>query len=504
MRFSLAIAHTPWVPERAASMKRLQDSLNDARDDMAYEVFSDKEPNHVWSGKMWTWAASQEGVDWCVFLQDDAVVSPDFFARLEEIVKRSGEDVIGLQVAHPAAVGLAAEGEEGFTTTDALVGVGYAVNKEALKEFLQWRAGLPQETLEAITEDSLMGLWCAINGLKIYHPIPTIVDHDTTLTSTYDNGSHVNRRSRVRWDTPFQAAPHSAQRVPHMGCFYQATPHIAKARLGISDKQFLALVSDNGRREARRISFSRRAKGCEALAKVFVATPTRGTVNPYYAASVWRLLQDEAVDVEGGLELADIQQWSADVVRVRSRYVSYFLNQTDCTHLLFLDGDIEVLPWALRGMLAAKKDFVATPYPRRDGVDFKSVRSNLDIPAEGVAYRYPVHFHGDTLTVGDDWCGEIDAIGLGCALLSREGLQALSDKHAEELGFDDANHGPSVALFQLLLENRALPSEDYSFCTRWRRNGGRIWMYLGEGSPANHHGDMMYRGEIAAFGLRRV
>ncbi len=500
MRFSLAISHTPWVPERVGSMKRLQDSLPDAPE--AYEVFSDKEPNHVWSGKMWMWAASQEGVDWCVFLQDDAVVAPDFFARLEAIVKRSAEDVVGLQVAHPAAVGLAAEGIEAFTTTDALVGVGYAIHREALKEFLWWRQALPAATLESITEDSLLGLWCAINGLKVYHPIPTIVDHDTTLASNYDNGDHSNRRSRVRWDSAFTPLMHSQQRVPHMGCFYQSTPHAAKA-LGVSDAKFRELVADNGRREQRRLSFARRAKGVEPLARVFVATPTRGSVNPHYAASLWRLLQDEAVDVEGGLEIADVQQWSADVVRVRSRYVSYFLNQTDCTHLLFLDGDIEVLPWVLRGMLAAKKDFVAAPYPRRDGVDFKAVRGNLTVPAEAVAYRYPVHFHEDKLIVSEDWTAEIDSIGLGCALLSRAGLQALSDAHPE-LGFDDANHGPSVALFQLLIENRALKSEDYSFCQRWRRNGGQIFMYLGEGSPVNHHGEMVYRGEIAAFGLRRA
>ncbi len=505
MMFSLAISHTPWVPERVASMKRLQDSLSDAPD--AYEVFSDKAPNHVWSEQMWRWSVAQD-VEWCVFLQDDAVVAPEFFYRMRQLVNDAAGacclDIIGLQVAHPAAYPLALEGCRGFTTTDGLVGVGYAIRRTALDEFLTWRAFyLKEGAVENITEDSLVGLWAAVTGRRIYHPIPTIVDHDTAIASTYDNADHANRHSRVRWDTKLPETCTTSTRVPHMGCFYQSTPHLARQWVkGLEDATFKALVGDNGQREARRINYARRARGVEPLAKVFIATPVRGGVNPNYAASLLRMLQDEAVNTETTLEISDVQQWSEDVVRVRSRFVSYFLNQTDCTHLLFLDSDIEMLPKTLRGMIAANKDFVACPYPRRDAVDFKRVRANPSLCAEGVAYRYPVHLIDERLEVHADGCAEVEAIALGCSLLSREGLQNITESYSE-LGFDDAGHGPSVALFQLVLENRGLLSEDYSFCHRWRANEGRIWMYLGDGSPVNHYGEHKYAGSIEAFGMRR-
>ncbi len=502
--FSLAISHTPWIPERVASMKRLQDSLNPLIEERVprYEVFSDKEPNFVWSEKMWFWASGGD-TDWCVFLQDDAVVAPDFFERLTGIIQNpNSTEVIGLQVAHPVAVPLSLDGCAGFTTNDALVGVGYAMSRSALKEFLYWRRkNLKEGAVEAITEDSLIGLWCAVAGRKIYHPIPTIVDHDTSLASTFGNEGHVNRRSRVRWDTPGLPEAKSSER-PHMGCFYPSTPHVAKEWVkDFGEKPFRALLQDNGAKEAKRLNYARRGRGVEPKARIFIATPTRGGVHAHFASSVWQLLQDESIDAETSMAIDDVQLWGDDLVRVRSRMVSYFLNQTDCTHLLFLDSDIEVLPKVIRGMLAADKGFVACPYPRREGIDFKRVRENTHVAAEGVAYRYSVRLLGDTLTVETGSVAKVEAMPLGCALISREGLQELTNAHPE-LAFDDAGHGPSVALFQLILKNRALLSEDYSFCTRYKVYDD-IWMFLGEGSPVNHYGDFCFRGSIEAFGLRR-
>ncbi len=507
IRFSLAIAHTPWMPERVASYERLCESLS-LGDFAPFKCFDEKALNHVWSAQMWEWSATQDA-DWCVFLQDDAVVAPDFFTRLSDIIVADGPgDVIGLQVAHPAAIPLALEGCAGFTTADGIVGVGYAVKRTTLEIFLKWRALLAPEALEAITEDSLLGLFCATRGLRVYHPIPTIVDHDTSLPSTFGNDGHTNRRSRVRWDTELtEAAPAgSSARVAHLGCFYQATPHLAKQwDPSVSATQFKALLADNGHREAKRLNFARRARGIECAAKVFVATPMMGgVVHATYAATINALMRDEAIDVESGLEIADVQQWQGDVVRTRSRFVSWFLNQTDATHLLFLDSDIDCPPSALRGMLAANKPFVGCPYPRRDGVNYKRVRENPEMPAEAVAYFYVMRALDDQIIVKPDGCAEVKYLPLGCALLRREEVQKLYDQHAFALGFDDVGHGSSVALFQLVLDDRALLSEDYSFCHRWRAAGGKVWMYLGEGSPVNHSGQHRYVGNVEAFGLRRT
>lgn len=523
-RFSLAISHAPWVPERVESMARLVKSLADSNNAClnsdVYRVFDEKAANHVWSEKMWRWA-SECDVDWCLFLQDDAVVAPQFWEMLKDITRRAGcHGVIGLQVAHPAAIALDEEGYSHFTSSDALVGVGYAIARDDLVEFLEWRAtALNDGAVEKISEDTLIGLWCAVTGRLIYHPIPTIVDHDVTLQSTYGNDAHSNRRSRVRWDSLPKRVALPRDGIPHVGCFYGSTPQLAREYVKEIDAETMKrIVSDNGRETLMRLHYAKKARATQSPTRLFIATPMRGNVSATYTASVWRLLADEKFDPSASFEIVNVQTSQDDLVRVRSRFVSRFLNQTDATHLLFLDSDIEVPPWAIQGMIDVKRDFVCIPYPKRDGVDWDRVRQegNRSLPAEACAYRYAFKPHDNTISLDPSAkVAEIDGIGLGCALLSRNMLERMSDFHNSEpgtfdqsgerldLGFDDGEHGPSVALFQLILKDRALMSEDYSFCSRWRAMGGQIWMYLGPGSPANHYGEHNYKGAIEAFGLRR-
>src|SRR5260370_20003156 len=128
MKLSLAISHTPWKSERVESMARLRGALmglDGVYDGFAYaREETEKAPNHVWSERMWQWAVETDA-HWCGFLQDDALVAPNFRSTLQHIIANTEASVIGLQVAHPGATLLAQEGYKGVTTTDALVGVGY-------------------------------------------------------------------------------------------------------------------------------------------------------------------------------------------------------------------------------------------------------------------------------------------------------------------------------------------------------------------------------------------
>ncbi len=528
MKLSLAISHTPWNPERVDALSRLYTMLGckpviGGDDVLAYtappgfatfHLETSRAANHEWSATMWTWAAAQD-VEWCVFLQDDAIVGAPYAdedswsVAVEDCIHAAPADcsVIGLQAPHPAGIEIARAGYGGYTTCDGLIGVGYAVRRRDLRAFLEWRAdSLADGALEAITEDTLIGLWCAVTGRRIFHPLPTVVDHDTTLASTFGNDAHVNRRSLVRWDSEIETPDGAREGVPHLGRFYAVTPELAKRWVKeFSLEAHRALIADNGQREQRRLHYVRRARmGDKPMARVFIATPMKGAVEANYAASVWRILRDEELDAESNLEIVDIQQSTADVVRVRSRLVSYFLNQTDATHLFFLDGDVELMPKVLRGMIAADRDFVACPYPKRDRVDFERARSSpQDMPAEAAAYRYSVHLLNGGVSPDASGCAEVAMMPLGAALLKREALEAFSREYESSLGFDDAPWGPSVALFQLICSDRRLLSEDFSFCERWRKGGRKLWMYLGDGAPANHHGAHCYAGHIEAFGFQR-
>lgn len=457
---------------------------------------------------MWEWAAAQD-VDYCLFLQDDAIVSDDFRPLLESMLAAHWENppaIIGLEVAHPAAGALRAEGYRWFTTSDALIGVGYIVSRQFLKKFLEWRNAQSPVTLRTITEDSLLGLYCALHGQRILHPLPTVVDHDTSIPSTYGNDAHSNRRSSVTWDgnlvraNPEFWAP--VPRIPHFGCFYETTYRIARDVFQSPDWRVLA--RDTGFAEQQRLYYQRRARGDTPAKSLYIALPNRGAISPFLAASIWRLREEE-ISVEFQYEVVDVQQWQADIVRARNRYVHHFLTRSNATHLLFLDSDIEFAPQCVRGMLHADRPFVAAPYPRRDHIDFLRVRQHADedVPSEALAYRYSARIAGE-LNPDEAGCCAVEGLPLGCALISRELLENMSakaDSYLDTTLAGDSYQCPN--LFGLIASEKGLLSEDYSFCSRVRTYGESVWMYLGEGSPVTHHGTWAYHGAVESFGLRR-
>lgn len=540
---SLAIPHTPWKPERIKSFSRLQTSLfGDWGHGVApYRLFDEKCANHVWSEKMWAWSAAQD-VTHCLFLQDDAIVAPDFKALLITMIKALPDEVIGLQVAHPAATLLAEEGHPWFTTADALVGVAYCVPRGFLEGFVDWRSRLSEEQLTRVTEDTLLGAYCAIVGKKIYHPLPTIVDHDVMLESTYGNDAHANRRSRVRWDThpegdwfgKHYSLTGRSRATPHMGCFYASTPQTA-AFLGADESAIKRLRLDTGRRETARLNYARMGRGELPKARLFLATPHQGHVSAQYHQSVCSLLRDETFE----MVLADMAMPPADVCKARNRLIHHFVHNTDATHILFVDSDISFKPQAIRGMLASGKDFVSAPYPRRDHVLFDRAAQCIaeGVPPEAGAYAYPFKPLGGEVSISPDGLCEIEAIGFGCVLLTRkcaeemlerygrpypmrewidnlpdpewgktarkEYLENLVAQSAESLTYSE-NGETRVGVFNLLvdIETGNLCSEDFSFCKRWRAMGGNVWLYLGVGSPVNHTGSWTFRGTPEAFGVK--
>lgn len=205
-RLALAIPHTPWVPERVASMDRLRSQLGTIP--ASYRVLTDRAPNAVWSLQMWDWLAGTRA-DWCVTLQDDVEVADCFWPALTAmlgVLDGVGARVCGLSSVHPMQVEMARQGQRWYRTRSWLVGWAYAIRRDALEEFLAWRALNPELVVgdvatgqQPLTEDSLLNHWINVSGHDTWHPVPTLVDHDTTIESTYGNNEHVHRRPWITW-----------------------------------------------------------------------------------------------------------------------------------------------------------------------------------------------------------------------------------------------------------------------------------------------------------------
>jgi hypothetical protein len=55
-----------------------------------------------------------------------------------------------------------------------------------------------------------------------------------------------------------------------------------------------------------------------------------------------------------------------------------------------------------------------------------------------------------------------------------------------------------------LIRDKFLLSEDMSFAARWRDTGGKVWLYIGDGSPIAHHGRTSFQRKIEDLGFTRA
>jgi len=72
-----------------------------------------------------------------------------------------------------------------------------------------------------ISEDTLIGLCAMARGRRIFHPTPTIIDHDLSIKSTYGNDVHRHRRPYATWhDFDRSTLDCDASKAVHLGRFY--------------------------------------------------------------------------------------------------------------------------------------------------------------------------------------------------------------------------------------------------------------------------------------------
>lgn len=187
MGYVIGVSHCKADPRRVDSLKRLG-----IRPD-----FIEDTPGHhsVWAPKMWRTTgaiAHNAGASHCVFLQDDVTVHGDFPLR---------EDVVCLHTPHPRFKAAFDAGYSWASSVDGMVGNGYIIPLGILVEFLRFREEefLPEVLIE-LNEDAQIGLFCMATNRRIYHPLPSPIDHDTSIPSTWGADGHLHRRPCVPWN----------------------------------------------------------------------------------------------------------------------------------------------------------------------------------------------------------------------------------------------------------------------------------------------------------------
>ena len=249
--------------------------------------------------------------------------------------------------------------------------------------------------------------------------------------------------------------------------------------------------------------------------KFFIATPCYGGMlqEPYFRSTVKLMTFFNQHQIP--LAFGTIANESL-VTRARNVLLAYFLN-SDFTHLLFIDADIEFDVEDVLKLYAADKDVVVGAYPKK-GVAWDRIRGNMhalpidkplsdkDIAAYGSDYAINFKFvdqEAKSVAVENGLIKLHDA-GTGFMMIKREAILKMIKAYPELKYNNDVNIQAGLedqfyALFDTMIDpiDRRYLTEDYTFCRRWQDIGGDI--FLDPSISLNHYGHFCFQGNPSAI-----
>lgn len=226
--------------------------------------------------------------------------------------------------------------------------------------------------------------------------------------------------------------------------------------------------------------------------KIAIATPVRdGQITIQTHATILQFAKYQQFPIFA------LPPWGDDIVRVRSRIAAEFL-KTDCTHLFMVDADVSFHHDLPIKLLEADKPIIFAPYAKK--------KLNVRAVREGRVqdmYDWPF-IRLDVEKPDDKDCMKVAAGPAGCVLLQREVIETMTEHYRDSLTFLDRYEDMSgepieqdvVALWMLILKNKQLMPEDFSFFTRARQIGLDVWMFC---HAVDHSGQFTFKGDF--FGL---
>jgi len=251
--------------------------------------------------------------------------------------------------------------------------------------------------------------------------------------------------------------------------------------------------------------------------KFFVATPCYGgQLNEPYFRSVIKLMtffNHHQIPLAFGTIANE-----SLVTRARNVLLAYFLN-SDYTHLLFIDADIEFQTEDVLKLYAHDKDVVVGAYPKK-GVAWEKIKSTLqedgakdkeysnrDIAAMGSDYAINFKFINKDLKqiAVENGLIKLHDAGTGFMMIRRDAILKMIKAYPEFKYNNDVNiSDPGMkehfyAMFDTMIDpiDRRYLSEDYTFCRRWQEIGGDIW--LDPSISLNHYGHFCFQGNPSAI-----
>ena len=244
--------------------------------------------------------------------------------------------------------------------------------------------------------------------------------------------------------------------------------------------------------------------------KFFIATPCYGgaLTEPYFRSTIKLMTFFNGHKIP--LAFGTIANESL-VTRARNVLLAYFLN-SDYTHLMFVDADIEFQVDDILKLWMHDRDVVVGAYPKK-GVNWTHIKeavlldpsrqhTSQQIGALGSDYAINFKFiDREKKQVGvENGLIKLHDAGTGFMMIKREAILKLIKKYPEMKYNNDVQMGGVdlkdnfYALFDTMIDpiDKRYLSEDYTFCRRWQDMGGDIW--LDPSISLNHYGSFCFQG----------
>lgn len=245
---------------------------------------------------------------------------------------------------------------------------------------------------------------------------------------------------------------------------------------------------------------------------ILIGTPCYGgMLTQVYVQSLVRVMADvRALAAAGESTVGLVLRTHQDslITRARNSIFTAFLDQPQLTHLLFIDADTGFEPAQIKRMLDFEEDLVAGVYPVKS---FDWTRMSNYVNAQQAL--------GKQVSAEQLRASGLTFVGIACNGKEREerdgfvtaqyagtGFMLIRRSCAEKLvaAYPETKY-KSAHINEPASENRynlfdcaVAPetgiylSEDYTFCQRWRKLGGKVWLDMR--SPLKHVGAYEFQG----------
>jgi len=228
--------------------------------------------------------------------------------------------------------------------------------------------------------------------------------------------------------------------------------------------------------------------------RILVGTPTyNGQLTTHYTGSLLALWSEFGGQLDWKTTSGTLLAWA------RNTLASLML-ESDHTHLLFVDSDIDFPPGLIRRMLEFDAPIVSAVCPHRvlDVHRFHAMARAHDDPGSAWARSLSFVMELETPHVERDGFYRARRTGTGLMLIKREVFetlkQALPELYRPAAGSYYEHQGLSHVLqcFDPAYdENGVAMGEDVSFTRRWQATGGDLWVVFDD--TVGHVGPFVFR-----------